>query len=158
MAKDTGAIDAAHNDKPLVFEGANTGSAAAIENGIRTLAAGVPLDIAAAARDDVSDTVDAVASFVDHLQTLQLGTPDCSAGLTEQDTNNDGYPDYYVDVRAGTPVCWKLFAKSNTTVPAKAEPQLFRANVDVTGDGVTVLDTRAVFFLVPPRPADEPVD
>ena len=34
----------------------------------------------------------------------------------------------------------------------------FRATVDVVGDGVTVLDTRDVFFLVPPEPIDEPVN
>ena len=50
----------------------------------------------------------------------------------------------------GTPVCWKLVPKSNTTVPASDEPQLYRARVDVYGDGVTILDTRDVFFVVPP--------
>ena len=37
-----------------------------------------------------------------------------------------------------------------TTVEEIVEPQLFRAFVDVVGDSVTVLDTREVFFLVPP--------
>ena len=43
-----------------------------------------------------------------------------------------------------------IFAARNTTVPPTDTPQLFRAGVDVLGDGVTVLDTREVFFLVPP--------
>ena len=29
--------------------------------------------------------------------------------------------------------------------------------VEVVGDGVTTLDTRDVFFLVPPEPIDEPI-
>jgi hypothetical protein len=55
-------------------------------------------------------------------------------------------------------VCWKLIPKMNTTVPALTTPQLFRAAVSVIGDGVTTLDTREVFFLVPPEPIDEPID
>jgi hypothetical protein len=64
----------------------------------------------------------------------------------------------YVDVRASTPVCWKVVAKSNHTVPATTEPQLYRASVVVTGDGITELDRRRVFFLVPPIPADIPIN
>ena len=55
-----------------------------------------------------------------------------------------------VQVRTGTPVCWKVVSKPNTTVPATDAPQLFRAKVKVYGDGVTQLDERDVFFLVPP--------
>ncbi len=36
-------------------------------------------------------------------------------------------------------------------------PQLFRAKVKVYGDGVTQLDERDVFFLVPPAPTDTPI-
>jgi hypothetical protein len=43
-------------------------------------------------------------------------------------------------------------------VIATDAPQLYRATVDVVGDGVTVLDTRDVFFLVPPEPLDEPIN
>jgi hypothetical protein len=158
MARDTGAVDAAAGNAPLVFNGADAAAATAIENGIRTLAGGVPLDLAAAAADDPSDAVNAVTSFVDHLETLQLGTAACANMLADLDSNGDGFRDAYDNVRAGTPVCWKLVSKQNTTVPATDEPQLFKATVTVTGDGVTVLDTRDVYFLVPPEPADEPVN
>ncbi len=158
MATSTGAVDAANGNAPLVFSGVGTNAAAAIENGIRTLANGVPLDLAATSTDDPADTVDAVASFVDHLETLQLGTAACADMLTDRDSNADGFDDAYDNVRAGTPVCWKLVSKQNNTVPATAEPQLFRATVTVTGDGVTVLDTRDVFFLVPPQPQDPPIE
>jgi len=157
MATETGAVDAANGNAPLVFDGAGSNADNAIAQGIRTLANGLPLDLSAIGRDDTSDAVDAVASFVDHLETLQSGTAQCAAGLTDQDSNADGFDDSYVDVRTGTPVCWKVFSKQNTTVPATAEPQLFRATVEVYGDGVTVLDTRDVFFLVPPAPFDPPI-
>lgn len=157
MATQTGAVDAANGNAPLVFNGANANAAAAIENGIRTLAAGLPLDISAVGVDDPSDSVDAIAAFVDRLETLQLGTPQCANGLNDVDTNSDGYDDKYLQVRTGTPVCWKVVSKPNTTVPATDVPQLFRAKVKVYGDGVTQLDERDVFFLVPPEPFDDPI-
>ncbi|MEZ4403243.1 MAG: hypothetical protein R3B06_24675 [Kofleriaceae bacterium] len=158
MARDTGAVDANAGNAPLVFNGSGSTAATAIENGIRTLANGVPLDLAAAASDDPADAVDAVAAFIDHLETLQLGTPACANMLTDRDSNGDSFPDAYDNVRAGTPVCWKLFSKQNTTVPATNAPQLFKATVTVTGDNVTTLDTRDVYFLVPPVPQDPPIE
>ena len=156
MARDTGAIDSTNN-QALVFNGSGANAAAAIENGIRTLANNIPLDMGARSEDDPSDAVNAVTAFVDHLETLQLGNAMCTGNLTDRDTNADSFDDEYVDVRAGSPVCWKLVPKMNTTVPATAQPQLFKATVRVLGDGVTTLDTREVFFLVPPAPLDPPV-
>ena len=156
MARDTGAVDSTNN-QPLVFNGSGSTAATAIENGIRTLANNIPLDMGARTEDDPSDAVNAVTAFVDHLETLQLGTAQCTGNLTDRDTDADSFDDEYVDVRAGTPVCWKLVPKMNTTVPATDMPQLFRATVRVTGDGVTTLDTRDVFFLVPPAPLDPPI-
>lgn len=157
MATNTGAVDSQNGNAPLVFNGSGATAATAIENGIRTLANNIPLDMSAVTNDDPGDTVNAVTAFVDHLETLQLGTALCANGLTDIDTNADTFDDAYVDVRAGTPVCWKLIPKVNNTVPATDVPQLFRATVEVIGDGVTTLDTRDVFFLVPPEPIDEPI-
>ncbi|MDQ3366887.1 MAG: MSCRAMM family adhesin SdrC [Myxococcota bacterium] len=157
MATDTGAIDAANNNAPLVFNGAGATAAAAIKTGILALANGLPLDINAVTADAPGDAVDAVAAFVDHIETLQLGTAECASGLTDVDTNGDTFDDKYLQVRTGTPVCWKVVSKPNTTVPATSEPQLFRATITVFGDGVTQLDQRDVFFLVPPAPLDGPL-
>jgi len=148
LASSTGAVDS--SGSPLVFPGANSGAAAAIETGIRTLSNSLPLDIAGVAVDDTADDVDAVAAFVDRLETLQIDTPECSTGLGQQDSNSDGYPDVFTGVIAGTPVCWKLVPKINETVQGAAEPVLYRAEVQVYGDRVTLLDTRNVFFVVPP--------
>lgn len=157
MATDTGAVDAANGNAPLVFDGAGAGAATAIQTGIFRLANGLPLDINAVSTDDPADSVNAIAAFVDHLQTLQLGTAQCTNGLTDQDTNADGFKDKFVQVRTGTPVCWKVVSKQNTTVPATDAPQLFRATVSVYGDGITQLDQRDVFFLVPPKNPDGPI-
>ena len=41
--------------------------------------------------------------------------------------------------------------KQNDTVMPTTDPQLFRATLRVLGDGFTELDSRDVFFLVPPE-------
>jgi Bacterial TSP3 repeat len=158
LATATGAVDSTNGNAPLVFPGQGANAAQAIENGIITLANGIPLDMNAVATDDTSDSVDAIAAFIDHLETLQLGTAQCSDGLTDIDTNSDGFKDKYLQVTTGTPVCWKVVSKQNTTVPATDQPQLFQAFVTVYGDGITALSTRNVYFLVPPEPADVPVN
>ncbi len=157
MATDTGAIDATNGNAPLVFDGAGANAATAIQTGILRLANGLPLDINALPVDDPADSVNAVTAFVDHLETLQLGTAACANGLTDVDTNADTFKDKYVQVVTGTPVCWKVVSRPNISVPATDQPQVFRATVQVFGDGITLLDTRDVFFLVPPKPADGPL-
>ena len=157
MATATGAVDALNGNAPLVFDGAGANAASAIQTGIFRLANGLPLDINAVSADDPSDSVNAVTSFIDHLQTLQLGSAQCANGLTDVDTNGDTFRDKFLQVRTGTPVCWKVVSKPNTTVPATTAPQLFRATVTVYGDGITQLDQRDVYFLVPPKNADGPI-
>lgn len=66
------------------------------------------------------------------------------------DRDGDGVRETFEDVAPGTPVCFDIVARMNDVVPPTREPQLFRAAIDVLGDGVTVLDTREVFFVVPP--------
>ena len=108
--------------------------------------------------DDPSASVHPVASFVDHLETLQSGVGNCTGGLTDRDTDNDQHPDQFVRVKNGIPVCWKIVVKKNTTVLPDKVPHLYKARVEVRGDGSAVLDSRRVFFLVPPRNIDPPVD
>ena len=158
MASDTGAVDSSAGNAPLVFNGADAGAAAAIGDGIRALVRGVPLDMGAVAVDGSGDAVNTVAAFVDYLETLQLGDALCANGLIDDDSNGDGHDDQFRGVRAGVPLCWKLAAKQNRTVPELDAPQLFRARVDVVGDGVTVVDSRDVFFLVPPKAIDDPIE
>jgi hypothetical protein len=160
MASQTGAVDASGGGAPvpLVFNGADSGAANAIGAGIRALVRGVPLDMKAIAFDVAGDAVDARAAFIDYLETLQLGTAKCANGLTDGDSDADGRDDQFLGVRAGVGLCWKLAIKPNTTVPEIDEPQLLRARVDVMGDGVTVVDSRDVFFLVPPRLLDDPIE
>ncbi|MAQ17525.1 MAG: hypothetical protein CMN30_22355 [Sandaracinus sp.] len=150
LASGTGALDSA--GVPIVVDGANAMAASAIETAIRDLANGVTLDLSLLATDDPADAVDAVATFLAPTETLQLGTAECSDGLTDVDTDTDGIADAYVDVRVRTPVCWRLAPQMNTTVAATSVPQIFRVTVQVIGDGITVVDERDIFFVVPAAP------
>ncbi len=75
----------------------------------------------------------------------------CVGGLPTVDTDGDGLAETFSDVTPGVPVCFDIVARRNDTVAPTDRPQVFRAQIDVVGDGVTVLDTRDVYFLVPSR-------
>jgi hypothetical protein len=150
MATDTGAVDATNGNAPLVFDGAGANAPTALSNGIRALIQGLPLNVSAEARDDTSDSVDAVTSFIDHVDVLPSGSPECSASYSSIDTDADSFEDEYVGVPPGTPLCWKVVAKQNQTVPATTEPQAFRVVIDVYSDGRYPVDEHEVYFVVPP--------
>jgi hypothetical protein len=121
-------------------------------------AALVPLDVSARAVDlvDPGETVDAVAAFVDHLEPNAAGAPGltCMGGFATSDyagIDADSFSDTFLNVTPGSPVCFDIIPKQNDTVPATLAPQVFRAQVNVIGDGFTPLDDRVVYFLVPPR-------
>jgi hypothetical protein len=157
IATDTGTVDAAN--KPLVYDVAATGAGldADVVDAVATLANQTPMAISAVARDDTSDTVDATV-FIDHISPSTAGGVEdpehpgviCVGGLDVQDDNSDGLPDLFPSVKAGTPVCFDIFVKKNETVQPTSKPALYKAFVDVMGDNNTVLDTREIFFLVPP--------
>jgi hypothetical protein len=56
--------------------------------------------------------------------------------------------DIFRDVLPGTPVTFTVHAR-NTIVESRTEAQLFRVTIRVMGDGVTVLDERDVYVIVP---------
>lgn len=63
--------------------------------------------------------------------------------------------DVFRGVTPGSKVTFKLDAY-NDFVPSTNEDQLFTVNIQVLGDGVTVLDTRKVFIIVP-RTLEQPI-
>jgi hypothetical protein len=124
-------------------------------------AAAIPLDVSARAFDlaDPGESIDAVAAFLDHLETRTTAAPGltCTTGFVTLDgpgIDGDSYPDTFQNVTPGTPVCFDIIPKINATVMQTLEPQLFRAQIDVIGDGFTPLDHRIIYFLVPPRIPD----
>ncbi|HJL18590.1 MAG TPA: VWA domain-containing protein [Sandaracinaceae bacterium LLY-WYZ-13_1] len=137
-----------------------SGLSTAVTDAVRQAAA-VPLDVSAQASDivDPGETTDAVAAFLDRLETRTTAASGliCTTGLSTYDRagiDGDSHPDTFRDVDPGDPVCFDIVPKTNTTVMPTLDPQLFRAQVDVLGDGFTPLDSRVVYFLVPPRIPD----
>ncbi|MAQ19430.1 MAG: hypothetical protein CMN30_32105 [Sandaracinus sp.] len=89
--------------------------------------------------------------FIERLET-NISRADCALVDELADVNpRDGYTETFPDLLPGKRVCWDLVVRPNRTVPPTAEPQLFVANLIVTGNG-SPLDRRQVFFLVPPDP------
>jgi hypothetical protein len=124
-------------------------------------AAQVPLDVSARAVDlaDAGETVDAVAAFVDHLEPRTTSAPGlmCTGGFAIEDRagiDGDAFPDTHNNVTPGAPVCFDIIPRMNTVVAPTLVPQIFRAQINVIGDGFTPLDDRTVYFLVPPRIPD----
>lgn len=152
MATDTGAVDATNGNAPIVVDGSNANATTAITSAVETLIAGAPLDLSARIIDDPGDAIDAPGAFVDHLETAQLGTPECADGLTEIDTDADSFPDSYLGAGAGTRACWRIVARPNLTVPALDASQVFAARIEVIADGATTVRTRDVYFVVLPAP------
>ena len=152
VATQTGAIDAM--GVPLVSTWmAGTAIGDTVVQQIKTLANETPIDISVRFVDDPSDKVDTWAAFVDHLEANEAGDPmrGCEARMAI-DTDADGFKDTFPDVTPGNPVCFDIIVKENTTVePSKEKPLLFEATLEVLGDAVSVLDSREVYFLVPPR-------
>ncbi len=153
LARDTGAVD--DMGMPLVenFMG-GTISDAVVRN-IQTLAEQSRLDVTAEFRDDATDAVDTRAAFFDHLEANPMGNRvrGCQARVAE-DRDMDGVLDTFPNVRTDDRVCFDVYPRMNTTVMRTDDPQLFRATVAVIGDGFTELDSRDVYFLVPPRPPE----
>ncbi len=149
IASDSGAVDA--GGAPLVSQTSGGAVSAAVIDQVRTLSTSTHFDISTQFTDDASDAVDTWVAFVDHIEANTAGdsTRGCAARAAN-DTDGDGILDTFPGVPAGERVCFDIFVKQNTTVMPTAVPQLLDATIDVLGDGFTVLDSRQVFFLVPP--------
>ncbi|MEM9190751.1 MAG: hypothetical protein AAGF12_16315 [Myxococcota bacterium] len=141
--------------RPLYFRGDGPAVTGAMTMAIQEIVSGVPLFVNAEAVDLPGDAGDAL-QFIDRLQ-VNLSGGTCTAVESRADLNGDGFDDAFPFLLPGTPVCWDVLARRNTRVRPTPEPQIFRARVTVTGDN-SPLDSRQVFFLVPPEIPDVPID
>ena len=149
-----GSVDA--NNNPLVYDGSGANASQSIINAITALSQ-VPMDINSIASDNddgtdafgQTDTIDAVNEFVDYLEVNMSGGA-CTSGWQVVDGDGEGHADTFMQVTPGNDVCWDIHVKDNISVPATEFPQVFTATIDVWGDGVTQVDDRTVYFLVPP--------
>lgn len=149
----------ANGECPLLFnvgfEGTGLGSS--IVDAVQALAGSASLDIDARPENEDGNPggVDAVQAFLERVtpNTSPASATMCTSGIPVEDRlGGDGQDDTFIDVSGGVRVCFDVVPKINTTVMPTSEPQLFRARIDVYGDNITVLDDRAVWFVVPPKP------
>lgn len=136
----------------LTFDVGSDGSGVgnAIDDGLDCLINHSPFDIHAFLRDDPNDAVLTLA-FVDRLEADADALPPCASGLDTSDVEPiDGIPDTFDDVTPGMQPCFNLILKTNTTVAPTGVEQVFRADLIVKANGVSDVDSRKVFFRVPP--------
>ncbi len=152
IATATSAVDA--GGSPLVSVTSGAGVSGGVVAQVESLANSVSFDISVQYEDDASDSVDTLAAFVERIEANTAGDParGCAARAAD-DTDGDGFPDTFRGVR-GDRVCFDIVVKQNDTVMPTTEPQVFDATLRVIGDGFTELDSRNIFFLVPPTVED----
>jgi len=119
---------------------------------IELLARGSRFDISIEYLDGPEDAVDTEELFLDRVVALEGGDVEDCPFRVPVDTDADGIEDTFFNVAGGTPVCFDVYAKRNTTIEETTDPQLFRGTLLVKGDGFTNLDIRDIYFLVPPDP------
>ena len=148
LANASGSLD--RTGAPLVFNADTTGAGIerVVTSAINEIVEGVPLRVTIRATDEPEDAGDAL-QFIDYLEINRSGGR-CSAVSPVEDTDGDDRPDAFPSLLPGTPVCWDVVPRRNTTVPRVVdEPQVFVARLTVYGDE-SPLDARRVYFLVPP--------
>ena len=158
VANGTGSVNI--DLEPLVFDidGDGAGLGTQVVQAVQILATEVPIDVSAEAVDDLSDGVDATI-FVDRIEPNTAGGVEdptepgtiCVGGLEVEDTDGDTHPDVFTDLLPGTTVCFDIYPRMNTTIEETEVPQIYTAYINVLADGFTVLDTREVYFLIPPE-------
>jgi hypothetical protein len=149
FALGTRAVDLSNGGTPLVLDGPNANAAAALSLALQLFENGAPLDVEAILVDDPADTVD-TAVFVDHVETAQEGTVECTNGLDEVDSGGHPSADRFLDLRAGTPICFRLVLNENLTVPSTSTPVSYPAHLLVLGDGRMPIKSIPLYFVVPP--------
>jgi len=125
---------------PLTFDmdWGGTGVDVQVVDGIKALVTYGTIDISGVPVADPNElpAVD-TSNFITGIVPLPPAPPGSSI---------DG--DIFRDVLPGTPVTFTVHAR-NTIVESRTEAQLFRVTIRVMGDGVTVLDERDVYVIVP---------
>jgi hypothetical protein len=143
--------------EPLVFLGADTAVSDTVADAIRTVAR-VPLDVTVRSVGDVAHGIDPT-EFIEYLEVNVSGEEPCTTWPDVRDSNGDHRDDTFIQISPGTPVCWDVHVLQNDIAPSTSEPQVFTATIEVRGGpGGTLLDSRDVYFLVPPETFIPPPD
>jgi len=120
-----------------------------VAEGITMLLNSGTMDITADLVDDPSDSGDAVVAFVDSAEADTTAGGDCASGLTVSDYDSEGTHDTFLEVAGGQTVCFTVQPKTNDTVNASSETQIFKVTLNLYGDHVTLLSQEDLYFVVP---------
>jgi hypothetical protein len=152
LAIGTGAVDPDNGNAPLVFPGADAAAAVGVETALLTARslfkyASVEPQVV----DDPNDTVDITTEFVDHVEALDGGAPECTTGLSREDRDLDGFPETFLNVPFGSTLCFRIVANENATVPGTTTTQNFPGSLELTLDDAASPEAALpLLFLVPP--------
>lgn len=132
-----------------------SGVSSSIVSAIKAISVGSSYDISARLSNDSSNAggVDAT-KFIQAVRAMDKGDKANGCGPhAAKDTDNDGVKDTFVSVTVGTPVCFEVIPKANTTVEPKEAAQFFNAYINMIGNpgNVDLGDKRTIVFLVPPK-------
>jgi len=129
---------------PLVFstDGSGSGLGTTIVDAIEALVLYGLLDINAI---PIADPAELAATGIDTAMFITAITP-----VPPPPPGSTIAGDTFLDVTAGTPVSFTIDAFNDFVMPA-ATAQLFQCTIQIMGDGVTVLDSRIVYIIVPPE-------
>ena len=118
---------------------------------VDTLATAIPIRVDAIAEDDPSDMTDAVAAFIDSIETNTSGASiwdpireemrTCTSGLTVGTPGTPPTVDYFETVDPGVSVCFDIIPQRNTTIPATTVP--LRPNVEAATGADFALEDEA---------------
>jgi hypothetical protein len=159
-AEGTSSIDL--DGRPLIFDLPGGGTVSetfvnTVVEAVNTLATRVPIDINTATRNDPTNP-----ERVDATRFIQRRTPSCqippandrcwteAMGVAHRAAVARTDLSTFYRVVPGTRVRFTIFFQNDGVFPgAEQSSTLFHAFIDVVGDGVTTLDTREVYILVP---------
>jgi hypothetical protein len=147
MARSTGSVDG--SGTPLVFTASGGTVSDAIVDGIQTLASVTPQAVSTRTENVPGNPDDFDATlFILRLTPLE-GYVDGVAGMgyRTKDTTT------FYDVVPGTEVEFEVEFANDVRMPAPTA-EIFRARIIVVGNGVTDLDTREVYIIVPPEDSE----
>jgi hypothetical protein len=147
---------------PFTLQALDAGVKDATIQAVLDIARNVPLDVTIGANDEPGDAGDSL-QFLDYLEVNVSGMGNCSdvnptadVGYGVSGSDSDGFDDSFPTLLGGTPVCWDVHpVMQQSTVMPTDEAQLFKARLTVFGDG-SPLDSRDVYFLVPPAGIELP--
>jgi len=154
VANASGSLD--RTGAPLVYDGADAAVVPAVTTAINEIVEGVPLRVTIEAAEVDGDDGDALR-FIDFLEVNTSGTGACTmvtdtedAGWGVPGSESDGNDDAFPSLTPGTGVCWDVVPIMNDIQEPALTPLVYEAELTVFGDG-SPLDSRKIFFLIPPR-------